>query len=66
MARTGMLCRQVPNTPHDPSIPRPIRDADILAIQEEIQLTGLRRIAKSTVQDAIDLSCRAGLLPPGA
>lgn len=34
--------------------PRAIRDADVLAIQEQIQITGLRRIAKATVQDAIE------------
>ena len=55
MDRTAVLMRQIPNTPHDPSIPRPVKDADVLAIQEEIQLIGLRRIAKATVQDAIQL-----------
>ena len=55
MARTPMLMRQIPNTTDDPSIPRPLRDADVLAIQEEIQVAGLRRIGKPTVQDAIEL-----------
>lgn len=55
MAQSAMLMQQIPNTPHDPTIPRIVRDADVLAIQEEIQLTGLRRVAKATVQDAVQL-----------
>jgi predicted P-loop ATPase len=55
MAHTALLVAQIPNTPFDPSIPRQIRDADVIAIQEEIQLTGLRRVPKATVQDGIDL-----------
>jgi predicted P-loop ATPase len=55
MLRAPMLLDQIPNTPHDPTIPRQLRDADVIAIQEEIQLVGLRRVAKGTVQDGIDL-----------
>jgi predicted P-loop ATPase len=55
MARSPILINQVPGTPHDPSIPRPVKDADVIAIQEELQQTGLRRIAKATVQDAVQL-----------
>ena len=55
MARSAMLWGQIPGTPDDPAIPRRIRDADIMAIQEELQQTGLRRLSKSTAQDAIDL-----------
>jgi predicted P-loop ATPase len=55
MARTTILIAQIPDTPHDPSIPRPIKDADVLAIQEAMQQTGLRRIGKPIAQDAIQL-----------
>jgi predicted P-loop ATPase len=55
MAHAVILTKQIPHTPEDGTIPRPIRDADVLAIQEELQLTGLRRLAKATVQDAIHL-----------
>lgn len=55
MARSAIVIQQIPNTPHDQSIPRGIKDADVIAIQEELQQTGLRRIAKATVQDAVQL-----------
>lgn len=54
MARVPILCEQIPGTTPDPKIPRQIRDADIIAIQEEIQITGLRRVAKATIQDAVE------------
>jgi predicted P-loop ATPase len=55
MARSVILSTQIPNTPQDKTIPRHIKDGDIIAIQEELQLIGLRRVAKATVQDAIQL-----------
>jgi hypothetical protein len=55
MARVPMLIGQIPDTPSDPSIPRPIRDSDVTSIQEALQATGLRRVAKATVQDAVEL-----------
>ena len=55
MQRSIILADQIPGTPNDSSIPRPIKDADVTAIQEEIQLTGIRRVAKATVQDAVQL-----------
>lgn len=55
MARSAVIIAQIPGTPHDPTIPREMRDTDVLAIQEEIQITGLRRIAKMTIQDAASL-----------
>lgn len=55
MLRAPVLLDQIPNTPNDPTIPRQLRDADVIAIQEEIQLVGLRRVAKGTVQDGIEL-----------
>jgi hypothetical protein len=55
MARTAVLVKQIPNTPSGPAIPHPVADADVLAVQEEIQRAGIRRIAKTTVQDGIML-----------
>lgn len=55
MARSVIIIDQIPGTPHDRSIPRPVKDADVIAIQEELQQSGLRRIAKATVQDGVQL-----------
>jgi predicted P-loop ATPase len=56
MARAPMLVRRVPGTAVEASLPRELRDADVIAIQEEIQALGLRRVPKGTVQDALDLA----------
>jgi hypothetical protein len=55
MERSEIIAEQIPGTPFDPTIPRIIRDCDVIAIQEELQQIGLRRIAKATVQDAVHL-----------
>ena len=54
MSRTPMLVDQIPGTEHDRTLPRPLRDQDITAIQEAIQDIGIRRMAKATVQDAVE------------
>jgi predicted P-loop ATPase len=53
MTQSIWLTGQIPNTEEDKTIPRPLRDEDVLAIQEEIQLVGLRRVSRQQVQDAI-------------
>ena len=63
MARSVILVKQVPNTPAD-AVPRHIKDADVLAVQEELQLVGLRRIAKATVQDAVQLAAEQDRFHP--
>lgn len=45
--------KQVPNALPSDTLPRPLTDMDVLAIQEEIQRAGLRRAGKQTVHDAI-------------
>lgn len=55
MAHSTILTNQIPNTPLDKKIPRQLRDTDILAIQEEIQRRGMRRVAKETVADGVML-----------
>lgn len=64
MARAIILSKRVPNTPETGTIPRHIKDADILAIQEELQIVGLRRIAKATVQDAVQLAAEQDRFHP--
>ena len=48
----------------DEECPRLMTDADVLAIQEELQRTGLRRVSKGTVQDAIELYARENRYHP--
>jgi Virulence-associated protein E len=55
MARAMVLSRAVPGSDVEDPVPRPLRDADVLAIQEAMQVLGLRRIAKGTIQDAVQL-----------
>lgn len=44
--------------------PRRLTDTDVIAIQEELQRAGLRRISKSTVQDALALIAQANRFHP--
>jgi len=53
MACQVVITARLPGV-EDAPLPRVVRDADVLAIQEEMQVIGLRRVAKSTVQDAIE------------
>ena len=55
MQLTPILSLQLPGRKPDPTIPRPLRDKDVIAVQEIMQNVGLRRMGKSTVQDALDL-----------
>lgn len=55
MQLTCILAKQIPGHKDDPRVPRPIRDKDIIAIQETLQGLGLRRVGKNTAQDGVDL-----------
>jgi predicted P-loop ATPase len=55
MARSTILAAKVPGASDDTTVPRQMRDADVIAMQEELQRLGLRRVGKPTVQDALDL-----------
>ena len=55
MQLSPILSRQLPGRKQDVTLPRPLSDKDVIAIQEIMQTVGLRRIGKSTVQDALDL-----------
>ena len=62
LALAPRLVRQIPGSPRfDPTIPRTVCDADVIAVQEYLQNAGLRRIANGTVADAI--TQRASELP---
>lgn len=45
--------KQVPNGHSDTNLPRPLKDVDVSGVQEEMQRTGLRRIARQVVHDAV-------------
>lgn len=64
MARVALVVQQIPGTSQDDTIPRVVRDGDVISIQEELQRTGLRRIAKATVQDAVHLRAEEGRFHP--
>jgi len=55
MSLSPSLTRAVPGAVAHEFYPRRLADADVLAIQEYIQMSDLRRVPKATVQDAIDL-----------
>lgn len=58
MAHTPMLARPVPPKTlqdDDSRMPRQVRDTDVTALQEFLQLAGLERLAKDTVHQAVDL-----------
>jgi virulence-associated protein E len=54
-----MLCAPILTKPLDPDEepfkPRPVRDADVTAVQECIQLAGLPAVTKDVVHQAVDL-----------
>ena len=55
MLRADVLVHAVPgqaDAANERFIPRPVQDADVTAIQELLQLTGLRRVGKDTVHQA--------------
>jgi len=54
MLRAPMLTGLIPGA--DPTeLPRPLRDSDITAVQEHLQLAGLVTVTKDTVFQAVDL-----------
>jgi predicted P-loop ATPase len=54
MLRASLLMKPLPGSmPH--SAPRPVRDEDVTAVQEWLQLAGLTSISKDSVHAAVDL-----------
>jgi predicted P-loop ATPase len=55
MLRAPLLVNPLPTaTPLD-DLPRPVKDADVTAAQEWLQLAGLASVSKDTVHQAVDL-----------
>ena len=59
MLRAPILNRPVPgramNVDKQPFEPRPVRDDDVAALQELLQASGLEKLGKETVHQAVDL-----------
>jgi predicted P-loop ATPase len=59
MLRAPILHRPVPggamNAENEPFQARPVRDADVTALQELLQASGLEKVGKDTVHQAVDL-----------
>ena len=59
MLRAPIVARPVPGANSyregEPFEPRPVRDADVAALQEFLQASGLEKIGKGTVHQAVDL-----------
>jgi predicted P-loop ATPase len=59
MLRAPILCRPVPggamNADNEPFQARPVRDADVTALQELLQASGLEKVGRDTVHQAVDL-----------
>lgn len=55
MLRAPILRRCVPATVDYGLVPRPIHDCDVTAVQEFLQASGLERVGKDVVHQAVDL-----------
>jgi predicted P-loop ATPase len=67
MLRTTVLQHPVPDSPQpeaDPFEPRPLRDADVTALQELLQASGLEKIGKDIVHQGVDLRARERAFHP--
>lgn len=53
MQRQPMLLRPLPGKANGDRTPRPLTDPDVTAVQEYLQLNGLRRIGREIVTDAL-------------
>lgn len=67
MLRAAILTQPVPsrNIEEIPEmLPRAIRDTDVTAVQEMLQLAGLRRISKDAIHQAVDLRAQERAFHP--
>jgi predicted P-loop ATPase len=61
MLRAAILNHSIPGAMHSENEhfePRAVRDTDVTAVQELLQASGLEKIAKDTVHQAVDLRAR--------
>jgi predicted P-loop ATPase len=68
MLRAPILSRPVPGEAlhgeSGPFPPRPVRDADVTALQELLQASGLEKVGKDTVHQAVDLRAHENTFHP--
>ena len=65
MLRAPLLVKALPSTEDDSSdLPRPVRDDDVTAVQEWLQLAGLVSVGKDTTHQAVDLRARERTFHP--
>jgi predicted P-loop ATPase len=68
MLRAPILSRSVPGgTMHEDNgrfQPRPVRDADVTSLQELLQASGLEKVRKDTVHQAVDLRAHENAFHP--
>ena len=66
MLRAPLLVNPLPTATLVHNLPRPVKDADVTATQEWLQLTGLSSVSKDTVHQAVDLrATERGFIPCG-
>jgi hypothetical protein len=55
MMRAAIRVAPTPGSAEEPFAARPVRDTDVAAVQEHLQRSGLRRLGKDTLHQAVDL-----------
>jgi predicted P-loop ATPase len=64
MLQAPLLVKPLPGAADDPSVPRPMRDDDVTAVQEWLQLAGLVSVGKDITHQAVELRSRERTIHP--
>jgi hypothetical protein len=64
MARVPMMVRQLDDLLGGQAEPRPLTDEDVTRVQEWLQQAGLKKIARETVRDAVNLTAKENAFHP--